>query len=75
MITRTSRKIIRLCDKCGKVSDIKGKILRCSFYVNTPFYDYFGFDLCKDCLKEFEENLKGFLSSLFDKDKIEMKEV
>lgn len=61
MIIKRLNRTLRICDSCKKKSILKGEIKRCAFYMNIPYYDYIGFDLCCKCLKKLEKHLKNFL--------------
>ena len=57
--------IYKKCDKCKKRRSLKsGKIKRACFMLHFPYYSYFGFDLCDDCLKKLEARLNYFFKEM-----------
>lgn len=50
------------CDRCKRKSSKKLKIFRLAIHKHFPYYDYFGFDLCEDCLIKFEKKVERFLN-------------
>lgn len=52
---------IKQCDKCEKKETQKRTIKRYCVMTQFPNYDYFGFDLCEDCEKNFRRNFKRWL--------------
>jgi len=63
MLIKKYSNSFKKCDKCGLNNKIKGILIyRVCFMIHFPYYSYFGFDLCSNCLKKLEKNLGRWLN-------------
>jgi len=60
MIIKKYSNTYKKCDRC-KESNKEQLVFRVCLMIHFPYYDYFGFDLCEDCLKDFQSLTQNFL--------------